>query len=333
MYVTGTFAKLVAGHDTVPMGAFRLAPRSRQATVGAVALLCLAGAATAGASSPGRNGRIAFALERAVCGSEMRSDEPGCVAESIESIFTIEPDGSDRRRLSTDAEEPSFSSGGSLVAFQGPYSIFIKPWWGGAQSRLVRGHAFFDLGDIDPTWSPSSQRIAFARISNSSGHYFVHTINRDGSGVRRLRRGTEPNWSPTDRIAFARLDRILTMAPGGARLRHLGPGYSPNWSPDGRWLTFTRRLARGRYGIALMRADGSRLRTLTRGPWDAGSVWSPDMRYIAYVHRNRRKAREKIVVMNLQGRRKRTILKTRRSRLLAPGEAQVEDLSWQALPN
>ena len=122
------------------------------------------------------------------------------------------------------------------------------------------------------------------------------------------------------------------MSPGGGHLRRLRAGGGPRWSPDGRWIVFVRAMARERSGIAIMRADGSHLRTLTRGPWNGSPVWSPDGQHIAYVHRNRRKRREKIMVMRTNGKGRHAILKVQRRPQLEHSDRVLEDLDWQPLP-
>jgi Tol biopolymer transport system component len=294
----------------------------------ATAAVCVALPGSADATFPGQNGRIAY-TKHALYWEEGGSDE-GPVLDSFPHVFTLNPDGSVPRRLVGYAEEPRFSAGGSFVAFEDYLErVFLRPTSGGRRRRLNPRLRGIDVQG-DPAWSPSGQTLVFV-LERSDGLY-LHRIRRDGTAMHRLRAGIEPDWSIRNRIVFDGGRRIATMAPGGGRLHRLRPGGSPRWSPDGRWIVFSRALARGRSGIAIMRADGSHLRTLTRGPWDASPVWSPEGRHIAYVHRNRRKARERIVVMRTDGKRRRAILSVRRHPQLSDLGVMLEDLDWQPLP-
>jgi Tol biopolymer transport system component len=53
--------------------------------------------------------------------------------------------------------------------------------------------------------------------------------------------------------------RICVVGAGGGRVRCLARGFEPAWSPDGQEIAF----ARGG-DIYVMRADGTRLRNVTR---------------------------------------------------------------------
>ena len=80
-----------------------------------------------------------------------------------------------------------------------------------------------------PAFSPDGERIAIER--NISGNQDIWVINRDGSGLRRL---TSSNADETD----------------------------PVFSPDGRLIAFGSDVDGGQ--VRVMRADGSRVRTVAR---------------------------------------------------------------------
>ena len=290
--------------------------------------VCGALSAPAAATFPGQDGRIAYVKHR-IFFDEGGSDEPPKL-DSVPSVYTMNPDGSGRQRLASAAHEPRFSPAGDVVAFEDFLErIFIKPVSAGRRSGLAPRLGI--AAQVTPAWSPTGDRLVFAlERSHPRDALYLHTIRRDGTALHRLRAGVEPDWSVKDRIVFDAGERIATMAPGGGRLRRLRVG---GWSPDGRWVVFTRPLSRERSGIAVIRADGSHLRTLTRGPWDGSPVWSPEGRQIAYVHRNREKAREKIVVMRTDGKARRSLLTLRRHPQLQDYAVLLKDLDWQPLRN
>ena len=310
--------------------------RARKSVVAAVlplaatAAVCAALSAPAEATFPGKNGRIAYAKHQFFW-TEGGSDE-GPQLDSLPDVWTINPDGSTPLPFAAFAEEPRFSPGGGLVAFQDYLDrIFIKPISGSRERKWrLAPRLGADSFEFTPAWAPFRGRLIFAL--EGLDDVYLRTIATNGRRMHRLRVGIEPDWSITNRIVFQDDEGIATMAPGGGHLRRLRAGGSPRWSPDGRWIVFGRNLARGRSGIAIMRADGSHLRDIARGPWTGSPVWSPDGQHIAYVHRNRRKRREKIVVVRTDGKGRHAILTVQRRPQLSYFQRVLEDLDWQPLP-
>jgi WD40-like Beta Propeller Repeat len=293
----------------------------------ATAVICALLSAPAEATFPGENGRIAYDRNAFFWTDGGSDGEPQL--DFFSHVHTMNPDGSGRRLFAGYAEEPRFSPDGGRIAYQDYlWRIWTKSTSSGQKSLLIprlRGEFMYY-----PAWSPSGQRLMFS-FELGDG-LFLHTVGLDGTRMHRLRIGYESDWSVRNRIVFEGPERLATMAPGGGHLRRLRVGFSPRWSPDGRRIVFSRPLSRGRRAIATMRADGSYVRTLTDGPWDGSPVWSPDGKYIAYVHRNQKKAFEKIIVMRTNGKGHRTVLKVHRGpHLVDPVHRVVEDLDWQPL--
>lgn len=144
------------------------------------------------------------------------------------------------------------------------------------------------------------------RWGTSSVSSRIYVIAADGGGLRRLTNtanveDVDPAWRPGGRqIAFARRDprgwRLYVMSADGRRLRAISPTFSdaraPAWSPDGRRLAFVwlplRPPTKGSLSeqIAVINADGSGLRVLTRNTMFKGGaadpVWSPDGQTILF---------------------------------------------------
>jgi len=139
----------------------------------------------------------------------------------------------------------------------------------GNETRLTNDT--FD--DIDPTWSPGLDRIAFASNRANPLYYELCTMAADGSGIAPVTAfGTrwidDPDWAPNGHeIAMTVsqpgqpdtdiwiVDLDLPLAPG-TNPRQLTSGIgrdiSPSWSPDGREIAFVRN-----GDLLVVPADGS----------------------------------------------------------------------------
>jgi Tol biopolymer transport system component len=101
-------------------------------------------------------------------------------------------------------------------------------------------------------------------LASSPGGLFV--ARPDGTGIRPLVAGREPDWSPDGKsIVFLRDDGLYVKTLGGGpakRLDRNDEDSGPRWSPDGTEIAFTRRLdATG--DVYVIGADGRHLRRLT----------------------------------------------------------------------
>jgi Tol biopolymer transport system component len=158
-----------------------------------------------------------------------------------------------------------------------------------------------------PQWSPNGARIVF---SAGRGIFNVHVARLRGGAIRRLRRGDWPAWSPNGRrIAFTVGSVLHVMNADGARPRRVrsesGSDFSegPTWSPDGRTLLFATFRLESDLEIAIVNADGSRLRRLTRNTvHDHSPAWSSSRRRIAFVRRG------VVWLMNADGSRQRRLV-------------------------
>jgi Tol biopolymer transport system component len=261
------------------------------ASVLALAACVLALMAThkpAGAAFPGENGRIAF------YGSLLG-------AGSHDEIYTMLPDGSDRRQLTsttTAARLPAWSADGTKIAFnvvhQGSHEIYTMNSDG---SRLTQLTPTDGIPSNQPVWSPDGTKIAFWSYSDgaSGSNADVYVMNADGSGVRRLTthpdRETAPAWSPDGtKIAFERhgatLSDIWVMnASDGVSQVNLTPNsaasldLSPDWSPDGTKIVFSGGpWPAPNSELYTVNAAGSPRSALTNTPEvsEGDPAWSPD---------------------------------------------------------
>jgi Tol biopolymer transport system component len=199
--------------------------------------------------------RIAFSLGRVV-GNIVVSD-----------LWVMQADGTGKRQLATDAEEPTWSPDGQLIAYVrnvGNIHIRIVNAAGGGDHRLTAD----SIEAIQPAWSPDGSHIAFVSLDPNQ----IRVIHPDGSGLLNLTQGVAqddgPVWSPDgSRIAFNSgptdqplESEVAVVHPDGSGrvnlTHHAGFDLSPDWSPDGSRIVFV-RTDNGDNEIYVMNSDGS----------------------------------------------------------------------------
>lgn len=159
-------------------------------------------------------------------------------------------------------------------------------------------------GPASAAFPGSNGKIAFDRYLSGSGpseRKAVYVMKPDGSGLRRLTIGSEPNWSADGKkVVFSRrskggIQSIYVMNANGENVRRLTQKVStmdrmPVWSPDGKEIAFVRlswpekEQPPGPADIYTMNANGENVRRLTKTPHHEDVPdWSPDGKRIAYA--------------------------------------------------
>ena len=245
--------------------------------------LLLAGSAHA--KVPGSNGRIVFDND----------DGP---------VYTVEPDGSDLRLVTTGHDQAHYSSDGSRIAMDAglddehvttalmdadganltiqpipdPTGSIVCPIWEPGDAHLAC--EFWD--DAQPERLPGIFTI------HASGWDFPTRLTTNAFGGHDIPGDYSPDGS---RLAFWREDPARGMA---LFVLHLGSGeldrvsdwirdtHTVSWSPDGRRLVYDD----SRGNLVVSRADGSRRHQITlqvtglRFAWEP--TWSPDGKRIVF---------------------------------------------------
>lgn len=163
----------------------------------------------------------------------------------------------------------------------------------------VNGKNFRNITDhptdeLDPTWSPDGQLLAYTSNQNGNANIYVMDIDKQEHRPLTNLPGwvVDPVWSPDGKwIAFAYKEprkpdydiyRIDLNGKNLRRLTNLGIDQSPAWSPDGQWLAFySVDLLGDGTGIYVGAKDGRNEKKITRAS-AGGPTWSPDGRQIAF---------------------------------------------------
>lgn len=217
--------------------------RTASFVAAATVLVMALSVAPADAAFPGRNGRIAFYMDR------------GSGAE----IYTMRSDGTDVRRLThldLSTERPQWSPDGTKIAFQldkpdggcgfievmdadGSNLVDLTP-----DRYLARGSA------CGPSFTPNGRRIVFSAEACVRCIEDIQSVRLDGTGLRQV-------------VGARRLYKFY-----------------PKVSPDGRMVAFLAESARGK-ALYTARMNGTHLRRVVAYSVDPGGLsWAPNSKRI-----------------------------------------------------
>ncbi len=288
-------------------GASPVAPAATSVTATATPVTATATpVASTAAAVTGPDGRIAFGV-RASGGS---------------NIFSMLPDGTDQRQLTTGTGNhlcAAYAADGSRIAYcadaGGHFEIWTMKPDGTQPSQLTHlgGTALF------PDFSHDGKKIAFGGVQGDDPNTEIYAVDATtGEGLvgltscAGLAHGCSndyPVWSPDGKsIVYIHTDdydanenpinaQVWVMHADGSKPHaltkdNLAKDQVPDWSPDGSLIAYAGGTV-GNEGIWVMGADGSKPHRISGckpsepGPCKAGDdfgpVWSPDGTAIAFL--------------------------------------------------
>ncbi|MBA3736033.1 MAG: PD40 domain-containing protein [Actinobacteria bacterium] len=263
-------------------------------------------------------------------------------------LWTMNADGSDRRRLTRSGTatdfSPSWAPDGRHIVFRTERGKYIRdPRGSGAQGIFVinsdgtrERQVQPRTGGLFPAWSPSGKKIAYTGLTG--GHESIFLMNPDGSRKQDLHTKTRAaectTWSPdSSKITYCGHDgdgnwAVWVMNADGSGQRQLthpvlvqpagtGGDYPAAFSPDGRQILYSagQHESREIYAIGI---DGAGLKRLTY--WvgaDSPNAWLPDGQ-IVFGHYNGDAVRSKWFVMDTTGKDTRSLQALNRVRAADP---------------
>lgn len=193
-------------------------------------------------------------------------------------------------------------SAGLVAGAEKPFAVYVMKL-DGSQVRKVAQVEAYTIHEA-ARWSHDGKRVVFSALNANARTRDFFVVNIDGSGLRNLGAGRNPDWSPDDKqIAFDRLGMegsgVYVQNVDGDGSERVAQGNCPRWSPDGSQLAF----ADGNMLYAMDLASGEQ-RQLFDASFETlyrGCCWSPDGKSLALSARPVPRVPRQVLIVSAQG--------------------------------
>jgi Tol biopolymer transport system component len=204
-------------------------------------------------------------------------------------VLVVGSDGNGLKQVALGARAPTWSPGGRFLAYESGVDAYYaaasvtvsRPDGSGP----VETKAINNASSVPPVWSPRGGEIAFQAAAGA--RTWIYLVRAGGTRKHRLTAGTDPTWSPDGRrLAFVDNWALITINRDGTGKRRISRNgefvIGAAWSPKGTALAYF--TATRPYGppskLKTVSADGKHVHTLARWPAQSpiwgNPVWNPD---------------------------------------------------------
>ena len=261
-------------------------------------------------------------------------DETGPPERRVKRLAIMDQDGANVRYLTRGEDlvlTPRFSPSTQEITYmaygQGDPRVYLLNIETG--QREIVGN--FPGMSFAPRFSPDGQRVVMSLQEGSNSNIFVMDLR--SKAMTRLTDtpaiDTAPSYSPDGAQICFESDRgghpqIYVMAASGGAAQRIsfgeGTHSTPVWSPRGDYIAFTRQ-AEGKFGIGVMKPDGSGERILTEGFHNEGPTFAPNGRVIMFFRDPGGSAGPSLFTIDISGR----------NELKVPTPSFASDPAWSPL--
>ena len=261
-------------------------------------------------------------------------DETGPPERRVKRLAIMDQDSANVRYLTRGEDlvlTPRFSPSTQEITYmaygQGDPRVYLLNIETG--QREIVGN--FPGMSFAPRFSPDGQRVVMSLQEGSNSNIFVMDLR--SKATTRLTDtpaiDTAPSYSPDGAQICFESDRgghpqIYVMAASGGAAQRIsfgeGTHSTPVWSPRGDYIAFTRQ-TEGKFGIGVMKPDGSGERILTEGFHNEGPTFAPNGRVIMFFRDPGGSAGPSLFTIDIAGRNEQRV----------PTPSFASDPAWSPL--